>query len=186
MRYQLRKISTQAHLEYKDFDGDAPVLPPKKDLEWVPAELPAAGDPNLFDNTIIDEAPWLVTTPKEITILIANKRIDINDDFNTAIQQITAGYPSSEIASWDKQEAEARAFIADENAVTPLIDALATARGISKTDVADRIVAKADLFAATSGHLIGYRQSLEDLLDIIAADEDATADDVAAIVWDIE
>lgn len=114
--------------------------------------------------------------------LIANQIKKINKDFELAMQQITTGYPPNEIASWSKQEAEARAYAVDlDEASTPLLDALAQARGLTKVDLADRIIVKADLFATVSGQLIGKRQGLEDALNALT--EDATAEDVEAINW---
>ncbi len=128
-------------------------------------------------------APDLTRLPPPPTIakLKALKRQSINAEFEQSIQQITAGYPASETSSWGKQEAEARAYVADAAAITPLIDALSTARGVTKAELATRIIAKADLFATVSGQLIGYRQSLEDAIN--ALPDTATAEDVAAIVW---
>lgn len=113
--------------------------------------------------------------------LKADKRADLIADCESAIAAIRAGYPDSEVLSWSKQEAEARALVADANAATPLLDALAEARGIAKAELAVRVIAKADAFAAISGALIGKRQRLEDELDALPAD--ATSEQVAAIVW---
>jgi len=128
-------------------------------------------------------APELTRLPPPPTIakLKALKQQSINAEFEQSIQQITAGYPASETSSWGKQEAEARAYVADAAATTPLIDALSAARGVTKAELATRIIAKANLFAAVSGQLIGYRQSLEDAIN--ALPDTATAEDVAAIVW---
>ncbi len=65
-------------------------------------------------------------------------------------------YPESEVISWDKQEAEARA------GGGPFTDALASARGIDPAELRARIIAKADAFAVLSGQIIGQRQALED------------------------
>lgn len=102
-------------------------------------------------------------------------------DCEKAIATIRAGYPENEVLSWSKQEAEARALVADSNAATPLLDALAGERGIAKAELAARVIAKADTFAALSGALIGQRQRLEDQLDALPVD--ATPEQVAAIVW---
>lgn len=115
--------------------------------------------------------------------LIANQIAQINRDFELAMQKITTGYPPNEITSWSKQETEARAYVADANAATPLLDALAEGRGLTKADLASRILYKADLFAAVSGQLIGKRQGLEDVLDALPGE--ATAEDVEAVVWDV-
>jgi hypothetical protein len=65
-------------------------------------------------------------------------------------------YPDSEVLSWDKQEAEARA------GGGPLVSALAAARGLDEQELIRRILAKAEAFAVLSGTIIGQRQALED------------------------
>lgn len=106
----------------------------------------------------------LPTAAAAITMKLAS----INASCESEIAAISAGYPASEVLSWPKQEAEARAWPADNQAVTPLLDSLAAARGISKAELAGRIIAKADLFAQLSGAIIGKRQALEDQLDAIS------------------
>lgn len=113
--------------------------------------------------------------------LKATQLASINADCESAIATITTSYPSSEVLSWPKQEAEARTYIADNAAATPLLDALAQARGVAKADLAGRVIAKADAFSAMSGSLIGKRQALEDALMALPAD--ATSEQIAAIVW---
>jgi hypothetical protein len=128
-----------------------------------------------------DEVVKLSLPLPTIDQLKAATLININADFAIAMNQVVAGYPEKEISSWAKQETEARAYIANNAASTPLIDALSTARGLDKTELVGRIIFKADLFATVSGQLIGKRQGLEDQLN--ALDETATAEDVEAIVW---
>jgi|GEM_PF-1271490 len=113
--------------------------------------------------------------------LKAAKRQEINSAFNKAMQAIVGDTPSNEVSSWGKQETEARAYQANHAAITPLIDALASARSVPKDELISRIIAKADLFAHVSGTFIGRRQGLEDDLDALT--EIATAEDVAAIAW---
>lgn len=111
----------------------------------------------------------------------ASALASINASCERAIVAIQSGYPSSEVLSWPKQEAEARSYVADSSAPTPLLDALAEARGIDKTELAARVILKADAFAKYSGTAIGKRQALEDAL--IALPAGATADQIAAIAW---
>ncbi|MFQ9868622.1 MAG: hypothetical protein ACLRWP_17950 [Bilophila wadsworthia] len=46
-------------------------------------------------------------------------------------------------------------YAADPTASTPLLSALAEARGISLPDLVERVLAKADAFAVASGSIIG-------------------------------
>lgn len=118
-----------------------------------------------LDKPIAVDRP-LPTAAAAITMKLAS----INASCEAEIASISAGYPASEVLSWPKQEAEARAWTADNQAVTPLLDSLAAARGISKAELASRVIAKADLFAQLSGAIIGKRQALEDQLDAIKWD----------------
>lgn len=95
----------------------------------------------------------------------AAKLSEINAAADKAIATLTATYPDREISTFDKQEAEARAYSADPTAPTPLLSALAKARGLSMDDLVKRVLIKADTFAAASGYIIGQRQALEDRLN---------------------
>lgn len=81
------------------------------------------------------------------------------------LKVLRAQYPESEVLSWYKQEEEARAFQADSTASTPLINGIAAERGITRAELVDRIIQKADSYTAAIGALLGKRQALEDQLD---------------------
>lgn len=107
----------------------------------------------------------------------ARKLNEINSLYQQAIATLTPTYPNDERLTFDKQEQEARAWLADNSTSTPFIDALAAGRQMDKTELVNRIIVKADVFAIASGLLTGQRQRYEDLLD--AAN---TVEDVAAII----
>lgn len=107
----------------------------------------------------------------------ARKLTEINAAYQVAIATLTPTYPDDERLTFDKQEAEARSWLADNSTSTPFVDALAAGRQMDKAELVSRIIAKADAFALASGSLTGQRQRYEDLLDV--AD---TAEAVAAIV----
>ena len=117
--------------------------------------------------------------PELLTLeeLKAAKLAEINAACDAALAALTASYPSSELLTFDKQEAEARALIAAPDTSAPLLTALAVARGIGTTELALRVIAKADAFTAASGHIIGLRQKDEDRLKAAQ-----TVEDVAVIV----
>lgn len=107
----------------------------------------------------------------------ARKLSEINTSYQIAIATLTPTYPDDERLTFDKQEAEARAWLADNDAETPFVDALAAGRQMDKAELVSRIIAKADAFALASGSLTGQRQRYEDMLDVAE-----TAEAVAAIV----
>lgn len=86
----------------------------------------------------------------------------VNDGYIAELNAILRDYPDAETKTWDKQESEARAFQADSAAPTPLIDAIATARGMDKAELVQRVISKADAWIALSGQSTGKRQRLED------------------------
>lgn len=132
--------------------------------------------------TELIDATWSRTIPpKTIAELKLEKLLEVNAEFNQSMLPIVNGVPDFERESWKKQEEEARTYQANNAATTPLLDSLAETRGIAKTELVTRIITKADLFATVSGQLIGKRQKLEDQINALPAN--ATAADVAAIVW---
>ena len=105
----------------------------------------------------------------------AARLAEINACCQAALAGLTRTYPDRELNTFDKQEAEARAWLADSGTPTPFLSALAAARGIELAELARRVVAKADALAAASGHLVGPRQRMEDALDACATVEDVLA-----------
>ena len=107
----------------------------------------------------------------------SEKLREINLGYDAATSSLVSTYPSTELLTFDKQEAEARAWQADNTTSTPLVDALALGRGIDKAELVRRIIAKADAFALATGYLTGQRQRYEDQLEAAT-----TAEEVETIV----
>lgn len=84
-----------------------------------------------------------------------------NAAYESAIAALTADYPPSEIATWERQRAEAMAWHLDDTSPTPWIDIAAQARGIPRADYLARTYAKATQFAQVSAYLTGLRQRYE-------------------------
>ena len=84
-----------------------------------------------------------------------------NADFEASVSRLTASIPRSEVATWTKQEQEARAYLLDSNALTPLIDAICLTREGDKSYLVGKIIEKADAYAVAVGELTGVRQKLE-------------------------
>ena len=127
---------------------------------WADVHAYAEAHPEM----VTEEGPYVPPVPT-LEQTKAAKLSEINKAADAAIATLTATYPDRELATFDKQESEARAYAADPTASTPLLSALAEARGISLPDLVERVLAKADAFAVASGSIIGQRQALEDRLD---------------------
>ena len=123
---------------------------------------------------VTEEQPYVPPVPT-LEEVKAAKLSEINAAADRAIGTLTATYPDQEISTFDKQESEARAYAADPTASTPLLSALAEARGISLPDLVERVIAKADAFTVASGSIIGQRQVLKDKLNICTTIEEAQA-----------
>lgn len=131
-------------------------------------------------NTRVTQDGTIVFTPPKsepLETVKARKLDEINAAYQQAITALTPTYPDDERLTFDKQEAEARAWLTDNTAPTPFVDALAAGRQMDKAELVSRIIAKADAFALASGSLTGQRQRYEDLLDVAE-----TPEAVAAIV----
>lgn len=122
-----------------------------------------------------------VVAPPTAAEMIASAHSRISNAYEAAVAEITAGYPDKEIASWAKQEREARAWLLDANALTPWIDGAAAARGITKAELVDKIIVEADALAPIHGGLTGKRQKLRDQIDALGTPP--TQQQLDAIQW---
>ena len=107
----------------------------------------------------------------------------INAAYQAAMNTLTAGagYPEDEVRSWPKQEAEARLWLLNANAATPWIDGATAGRGIVKSELVNKIMANAALFASQHGELTGKRQKLRD--QIAALGDSPDQEQLDAIQW---
>lgn len=128
--------------------------------EWKAVNAYAKAHPEC----VTEEQPYVPPVPT-FEEAKAAKLSEINKAADKALNALTTTYPDREISTFDKQEAEARAYMADHTVPTPLLSALAKARGLSMDELVERVITKADAFAAASGYIIGQRQALKDQLD---------------------
>ena len=77
-----------------------------------------------FPDMVTEEQAYVPPVPT-LEQTKAAKLSEINKAADAAIATLTATYPDRELATFDKQEAEARAYTADATASTPLLSALA-------------------------------------------------------------
>ena len=134
---------------------------------WADVDAYAEAHPEM----VTEEQPYVPPVPT-LDEVKAAQLSEINAAADRAIATLTATYPDRELATFDKQESEARAYAADATASTPLLSALAQARGIPLDELVRRVLAKADAFAVASGSIIGQRQALEDRLDVCTTVEE--------------
>lgn len=126
-------------------------------------------DPNLARQQLTEQRATVLTK--------------LNDDCEAMLAVLRADCPESEVTSWAKQEVEARALVVNPDAPSPLLTAIASTRGLTVTELAQRVITKADTYAISAGTLIGRRQALEDKLMAIDLDVPDAAEQIAAIQW---
>lgn len=110
---------------------------------------------------------------------VALNRID--NAYQAAVRSITGEYPRDEVESWSKQEAEARALLSGSDIQTPWLDSAAAERGITKAELAVRIINKVNRFVPLHGALTGRRQKLRD--QIAALGDEPTQAQLDTIQW---
>lgn len=88
---------------------------------------------------------------------------------------LLAGYPQTEIESFYRQEKEALAWRADNNADTPMLKQVARVRGVTFDVLVEKVIEKASQFAVAIGLIIGQRQAFEDRLLATKTLEELTA-----------
>ena len=119
----------------------------------------------------------------------SDKNAEIRSGFISAMTPITSNYTAEDIASFSTQQAEAKAWEADNNAETPLLDFMVANRpSVDKATLVSRILANSVIYKQIAGPAIGKKQHFEDLLYALKArhedpnQPDATQADFDAIV----
>lgn len=113
--------------------------------------------------------PMLPIDPKSAKLL------EINNGYLAAIEALVGDTPEPERLTWPDQEREARAVLADPNAATPVLSAIAEARGLTVLELAERVVVKADAYRLAAARLTGQRQAYEDRVNAATTEAELTA-----------
>jgi hypothetical protein len=87
--------------------------------------------------------------------------------------------PEFEFASWAIQAAEAKAWQADKAASTPVLDGIATARGMSADTLKAAALRKTLAYEQLAAHVAGQRQALQSKIE--AAKTQAALDKIAVV-----
>lgn len=104
----------------------------------------------------------------------ARKTAEIRDAAEAFLAPYGLEYGPTERSTWDQQLAEAEALQADPQASTPLLSAIAAARGQDVADLASRVLSNRAAWVVLAGQVTGQRLALQDQVD--------AAQDVAAVL----
>ena len=85
------------------------------------------------------------------------------DTFKAALSALEAAYPQKERDTWPQQVIEARAYLADNLAATPLLDAMLTTKpNTTKAVLVGKIMTNYTAYSALVGAALGQMQTTLD------------------------
>lgn len=171
-------------LTYTLIDGGYQIIDDGKIAIFQPFN-PSTGEPFTPEEATIVAEEYISnqTTILENTVstLKTTQEERIRIEGSKRLSDIASPYLPEERDTWPTQLAEATAWLANNTAPTPMVDALAAARGIPKADLITKIMGNADLFRTASGNILGQQQALLDQIDALPLD--ATDAQIRAIDW---
>lgn len=110
------------------------------------------------------------SAPFNFEFAFEQKNSEIRKAFSQAMNPITSTYTAEDIASFPTQEAEAKAWDANNSAPTPLLDfMLANRPTVDKETLVTRILGNSVAYKQIAGPAIGKKQYLEDQLYALKA-----------------
>ena len=141
-------------IEYVDgfrwIDGDTSSAPFKKDSDLY--------NEKLAEGFKLELMPQAEKAAHEASEAIAQAE----STFVQTMAPITATATQLERDTWAVQEREARAYMEDSSANVPFITQLASARNIGLTELAQRIITKADAYSTALATALGQKHKAED------------------------
>jgi hypothetical protein len=115
------------------------------------------------EDYIYDGSQWVAKIPVVPTLAQAKsaKLVEVTEIYNTAVSALVGDTDKFELASWNKQEIEARAYVLDNTISTPFLSGMITARGLGETllQFANLIIAKADAYQFAYATILGTYQA---------------------------
>lgn len=116
------------------------------------ALIVAAGDSAPADPVVVN-----------LDAIKSQKLLEVNGKAEQFVNSAAGRYPDFEKLTFDRQEQEARAYLADPaNTATPFLAEMAAKRGVTIDEQVSRVVMKADAFIALSASVAGQRQAYVD------------------------
>lgn len=127
-----------------------------------------------------------ITQEKSLKELAAAAMGAVNAEYSRRMGAIAEAYPVHERESWPIQLAEAQTVLVypggelPDGVTSPWIDQCAHQRGLSRLELAQRIVAKDTAYRTVSGFLSGVRQWHEDCIDLLLTLGEGARDELQA------
>ena len=187
---KLPKVLTKAVLENNNFDYFYEGVEPRVNMfqRAIKSGVKQDEKGNYTYDYSIEEA---FESPEERTNIVESaldnakklKIEELKNEFDKIVDEFLFDTSLSEKLSWDKQESEARGFLAEPTSPTPYLDLLVISRnkGETKEVLANLIVAKANLYVEFHGNLLGTYHSKLTEINSKTADADSIIDVLAEI-----
>lgn len=154
----------------------------KPSLSWDQISLISSvdkvGDSYVVSFTVGDRYKTSEDKLKGITDLKKMHTSDNEKDFVAKVKTLKSTYPEGEFESWPVQRTEALAYSADNTSSTPLLSAIATARGITTEEMVTRVLNNISTYDAEYGTLLGKYQKNKTVLASIDLSDDTTWDNI--------
>jgi len=153
---------------YPEHDSDMQGIIPTGD------PYPKPGDPATYVQDF-----EVVSLPEDriadnLVQLAESKRQAALQSADDAVSAYMSLFSDIEKTTWNTQEAEVTAWLADPTTPTPTLDMLAEARGIDRQTMLEKAAAKVTIFKQLAPVVIGRQQSYEDAIAATAADDSKT------------
>ena len=119
------------------------------------------------ENHIWSSDGWLEDTAGLIESAKALKIKQLNAAAQAYIDRAaeTDKVPDFEVRTWTIQAAEATAWAADKNALTPVLDRIAASRGIDADKLKAAALRKTLAYEKLTAHIVGQRQALQSKIE---------------------
>jgi hypothetical protein len=112
----------------------------------------------------------LVTYVAPVTLAQAKdiKLAEVKVAYNTTVSALVGNTDEFELTSWSIQESEARAYVASNTAITPLLSGIIIARGLGETveQFANLIIANADAYRVAYANILGTYQAKQKAINV--------------------
>ncbi len=133
---------------------------------------------------ILQNGKWVLPENHTEMILSAAKKQKLKDLNNSAQAFIDTNsganlVPDFEFASWSIQASEAKAWQLDKNASTPVLDGIATARGIPADTLKAAALRKTLAYEQLAAHVAGQRQALQSKIEAAKKQSDLNKIEIA-------
>jgi hypothetical protein len=120
--------------------------------------------------------PWLADAPPPTLEEARTRKLaTLNDAYESVMGYIQAGYPDTEILTWERQAAQARELTGDPEARALFVRALAATKGVTPEEMSRRILANAESWEPIAAMLTAQRQLMEEAILAVTDVEELAA-----------